>query len=312
MILITGANGFLGSWVCHYLEFRRLPWLGVCLPNSVNWKLQNLPKKNILEIKSVDWPKLVQQINPNAIISLDWAGVGNNSRNEEKIQSENIERICRLANAATESKVAFFMSFGSQAENGPINIPADELNYDQPTTSYGRAKISLRLELEKIFEQSSTRFVWGRIFSAYGQLDNEVWLIPSLVNSLLSENEFSLTRGDQKWSYLHAFDFARAVESILLDFRIEGVVNIGHNKIKTIRDVAHYVAVSLGRESLLRIGDEPFREDQVFHLEPIIGKLSHASWSPIISLEDGLDGYISWKKKTRAEFAGIKLPFAPE
>ena len=99
----------------------------------------------------------------------------------------------------------------------------------------------------KVFVNSSTEFVWGRIFSVYGEMDNPNWLIPSLITSLKRGEQFSLTSGNQDWSYLNVRDFVVAVDLLrqYSDSKNQ-IVNIGNPVTIRILEVAEYVAKELG------------------------------------------------------------------
>jgi nucleoside-diphosphate-sugar epimerase len=237
------------------------------------------------------------------LISADWSGVDSLDRNSKLIQSANLNRIKSLADVAIQIGVDTFITFGSQAENGPINTPAEEINYDCATTSYGQAKIELRKLLNIKFEKSGTRFIWGRIFSTYGPQDNPNWLLPSMINSLNAGKSFSLTSGDQVWSYLHAYDFCLAIDQIINHGSIQGVINIGNENTMTIREIVSHVGYYMDKLTLLQFGNSEYRNDQVMFLQPKTTKLNSVGWRPQVELFDGLDDLINWHQKGTCKFS---------
>ena len=293
-VLITGASGFLGSWISHHLNHQDLEVFAVSRPSDSMSRLSTLPKSCVYECVEQNWTSLIREISPNVVISADWSGVDSASKNSFDVQMPNIKRISALATASLESNVDTFLTFGSQAENGPINISSEEINYDYATTAYGRAKIEVRKLLEEKFQNSNTRFVWGRIFSTYGPLDNSTWLLPSLIQTLINNQSFNLTSGDQVWSYLHVYDFCTAITLLINSSQIRGVVNIGNEQTMKIREIAESVAESLGKQSLLNVGVSDYRIDQVMLLQPITAKLNSIGWKPVIDINDGLPDLVRW------------------
>ena len=77
-----------------------------------------------------------------------------------------------------------------------------------------------------------TRFVWMRIFSTYGPLDTGAWLIPQTVDSLSLGKSMDLTKGEQEWSYLHAYDLARAFGAVVDNPAVAGVD--GHTQMNAV------------------------------------------------------------------------------
>jgi nucleoside-diphosphate-sugar epimerase len=311
MILITGANGFLGSWICKLLAKHDANWRGLINLDSNTNRFNKSELNNLIVSRSDSWGDVIRAIKPEVVISCDWSGVSNFDRNADHVQNNNVSRIEKLACASSESGVKRFISFGSQAENGPINIVAEEINYDQPTTKYGVAKVETRMLLEKIFADSETTFIWGRIFSTYGEMDNLNWLIPSMVKSFSLGREFNLTSGLQDWSFLHAYDFSKAIFGILNSPNAEGLFNIGSSQTIKIIDVANFIAKTMDSKSLLRIGSEKLRQDQVLLLKPNTKKLGAIGWSPEIEINEGLLSYINWYRNQSSNFKGINLSQFP-
>lgn len=312
MILVTGANGFLGSWVCKILQKNHMNWRGLISSDSNTNRFIQAERVNLIVSTSDKWGDVIRATKPSIVISCDWSGVSNKDRNSIEIQNSNISRIEKLAYASRKYRVKRFISFGSQAENGPINIAADEKNYDRPTSNYGIAKVQTRISLEKIFTNSETRFTWGRIFSTYGEMDNLNWLIPSMVKSFSQGEEFNLTYGLQDWSFLHAYDFANAIIKILNSPEAQGLFNIGNSKTTKIIDVANYISTAMDSASLLKVGSEKLREDQVLFLKPKTENLESIGWQPVVEIEEGLLNYINWFKNNTSQFRGINLPQYPK
>lgn len=295
-IVITGATGFLGSWLAHYYFSMGYKTFALGRPKDKTSRLLRFPNNQLFLADVEKWPGIIAEIKPTSIISADWAGVDAASRNSPKVQSENLSRVMKLAESAVANQVKNFLTFGSQAENGPINVAAEEKNYDCATTAYGQGKIQLRRSLEKFFENTSVRFIWGRIFSTYGPFDNPEWLLPSLIRSLLKKEKFALTTGKQIWSYLHAHDLCRATQMCLNDYSISGLVNIGNDEVSTIYDYACHLGNLMDGLDLLEFGNEDFRADQVMHLEPINRTLSTRGWEPSIHTLEGLKDLVKWHK----------------
>lgn len=293
-VLVTGASGFLGSWLCYHLNSKGYEVLAVTRPNKKIPRLERFPKSLVFACAESHWPSMIASLKPKVVIAADWSGVDSESRNLLEIQLKNVDRIERLADACITNNVETFITFGSHAENGPINIPAKELNYDNATTAYGKVKVELRKRLSEKLNHTSTRFIWGRIFNIYGALDNPIWFLPSLINSILDSKPFSMTSGNQVWSYLHAHDFCTAVNDLIESDTIKGVVNIGSEQTIIIRDIANYVAVTLNRESLLQFGSTNYRNDQVMILQPITSTLSYLGWKPSIDIYSGLEDLVNW------------------
>jgi len=311
MILIIGGNGFLGSWFTLNCFAKKENFTVLTSKKSNLARIVQIPQERIVQLDQSEWPGFISKLRPAKIVSFDWAGVTSEQRNSTEIQNLNISRVLQVARAGIESGVGTFLTFGSQAENGPINKPANEFNYDLPTTAYGAAKVALRIQLQEEFKATESRLVWGRIFSTYGEMDNRNWLIPSLIHSLNQNKVFSLTSGEQVWSYLHARDFVNAVSLLLsCEFSKDVLVNIGNPNVMTISTIAKLIGDQLGVPELLSFGTTQFRPDQVTHLEPVTTTLSDIGWKTSVDVNQGISDILRWYSGEKVEYGSLLLPSA--
>lgn len=291
-VVVTGSSGFLGSWICRVLaESHEV--VALVRPTSNLFRLSGISNLRILPSDVYEWAKCISDEKPDVLILSDWWGVGNAERNDQR-QFENIVRMCDLARVAKMVGIESVIGVGSQAELGPVADVITEDLPDQPTTKYGFAKAEARLKLRNILRDSSTRFVWMRIFSTYGPLDIGNWLIPQTIDSLKSGHKMKLTKGEQQWSYLHAFDLAMAFKTVIDASEISGTVNVGNPKTIILKEAVVSIASKLGAQELLEFGAVEYREDQVMKLQPLCEKLTRLGWRPQIEFEAGISQTIKW------------------
>jgi nucleoside-diphosphate-sugar epimerase len=294
-ILVTGSSGFLGSWICRVLA-EHFEVTALVRPTSDLFRLTGVNDLKIVSIETTEWPGYISHSKPDVLILVDWWGVGNQDRNDSR-QYGNIYRMCDLAKSAKEAGVGTVIGVGSQAELGPIENDISEDLPDQPTTKYGFAKAEARLKLRNIFKGSKTRFVWMRVFSTYGPLDTGNWLIPQTVDSIIQGKGMKLTKGEQEWSYLHAYDLALGFKKAIETESIGGTVNIGNPETIILRDAVTSIARKLDAQNLLDFGAIEYREDQVMKLKPLCEKLSKAGWKPEVEFESGINQTMNWLER---------------
>jgi len=293
-VVVTGASGFLGSWICRILS-KNYQVFAIMREDSDDFRVKNIESLAVLKICPTDWQRTISELEPDVIVACHWSGVGNQERNSPG-QLSNVNLMVELAEYATRFNLSTFIGLGSQAELGPVPGPILENAGDNPTTTYGEAKVLVRSELERIFLGSSTRFSWVRVFSTYGPLDSDSWLIPNTISKLLKDEKVELTEGTQKWSFLHVIDAAFAIEKIIEEDSIAGVVHLGNPITQEIRDAVISIASQLDKISLLEFGAIPFRDDQVVSMMPICTKLASVGWSPQVNFDEGVSELISWMR----------------
>jgi len=291
-ILVTGSSGFLGSWICRVLS-EEYEVLALVRDTSNLSKLSDLQNLTIIQLKASDWVDFILESAPDVLILNHWSGVSNENRNDAK-QFANVDSIRNLAKAALNGGVKTIIGVGSQAELGPIDSRISENAVDNPTSIYGQAKVSARLQLDHMTQCLDSRFVWMRIFSTYGPLDDGSWLIPNIVDALKENSSVSLTKGEQQWSYLHAYDLALAFRTVIANIGISGIVNVGNPETISIYEVASIIGEILDKRQLLKFGELDYRPDQVMRLQPLCEKLTSAGWQPQIGFMDGIKQTIDW------------------
>ena len=291
-IVISGANGFLGSWIAAVLSTDH-EVTALVRESSDLRNLSHLPSVQIVRLNPPSWERFISEIRPNVLIVNHWEGVGNKDRDSPK-QFNNLELIHKFVSAAVKAGTETLIGVGSQAELGPISSHISESAPDNPLTNYAKAKVKARSLIQKSISDADFRFVWMRIFSTYGPLDEGSWLIPNIVDSLLLNEVARLTKGEQEWSYLHAYDLANAFSTVLKNPEISGIVNVGNPQTITIREVALKIGHILCKPELLDFGALDYRSDQVMSLRPRCESLTRFGWYPQISFDCGLKQTIDW------------------
>ena len=295
-ILITGASGFLGSWLVR--EFLENNYQVIALVRSKDkaWRINGLQNIEIIESDPKEWSSILAKQNPNIVLSADWNGVEANVRADADLQISNISRIMELANSAKVAGVEKFVHLGSQSELGVSSKIFQDDSEDNPSTEYAKAKVELKRQLLDCFKESKTILMWARVFSVYGPMENSSAMIPSLMRSLISGQSFLTTSGNQEWSYLYASDFSAATRVSVENCQTSRVFNIGNPVSTQIKKVFEILARTMSNHDLIKIGglEDSFARQYNLKVNPDF--LIDLNWTPLINLETGLDRTLRWWK----------------
>lgn len=298
-VLVTGACGFVGSAVVRELIRTGRSVAIVLRASSDTRRLAGLMDRltlvraDLADIGAIEPP--LRDFAPQALLHLAWDGVKGADRNSP-IQAGNIATSVGLYQLAARLDCQFFLGLGSQAEYGPAAGKLDERAPTRPTTVYGAAKLATCLVLERMAAAEGRKFAWLRLFSSYGCDDDPSWLIPYMANALLRGERPSVTAAEQLWDYIHVDDAARAVVSVM-DAGATGVFNLGSGHAAPLRAVMETLRDLIDPALPIGFGEQPYRPDQVMHLEADIGALqARAGWQPRVSLEEGLRQIVAWHR----------------
>ncbi len=298
-VFLTGATGFVGSYVARRLLFEGRHEVAALIRRSSDpWRIRDvlgsLVRINgeLSDLASIR-PALTD-FRPDVVIHLAWGGVGNQYRNDP-VQVANIDSTLELVRLTRDVGARVWVGLGSQAEYGPTDGPILENAPTRPTTLYGISKLSAGLLSRHFCAEYGLRYAWLRLFSTYGPMDDPSWMIPYLINQLLRSEKPSLTLGTQLWDYVYVGDAARAIERVALTDGVSGVFNLGSGRPQTIRAIVETIREMVDPALPLGFGEVPFRPDQVMHLEAVVERLKdEVAWTPEVNLENGMRRTVAW------------------
>ena len=305
-VLLTGASGFVGSYVLR----RLLAESGVEVAAVVRrpeeaWRIRDELGRTRTFALGLDEPEKLRaalgDFRPTHVVHLAWAGVLGRNRNDAA-QHVNVFHSMRLLELALDAGATHFVGLGSQAEYGPCQARIDETTPTAPTTLYGAAKLSTSLMASRLCEQRGARFAWLRLFSSYGPQDSPEWMIPYLALKLLHRERPAVTAAEQLWDYVFVDDAAAAVVAVTRSPSASGVFNLGSGTAPRLRDIIERVRDAIDPSLPIGFGEVPYRPDQVMHLEADIGRLARATgWGPKVGLDEGIRRTVDWYREHDAE-----------
>jgi nucleoside-diphosphate-sugar epimerase len=114
-----------------------------------------------------------------------------------------------------------------------------------------------------------------------------------------------LTPGEQRWDYLYVQDAAEAISQAGIAARAEGIYNIGSGMAHTIRGVVERIRDQIDPTLPLGLGEIPYRQDQVMHLQADISRFQgDTRWAPTTGIDDGIRHTVDWYRTAKPEDKG--------
>lgn len=275
-VLITGITGFLGSHVAESLISNNIQVIGLKRKDSNIWRCEEFKDK----IQWVDIDEKgffvdeLKKYSFDTVIHGAWIGVESNTRNDWNEQSKNISFLVSLLEVIKIVDVKKFIFLGSQAEYGNIDGKISEDYKPNALNAYGGIKLAC-LEIVKAFcETNDINWIWLRLFSLFGEKENQNWLIPSLIASMLTDEQMDFTPGEQKYAYLYVKDYTSIMNKIVTMSIESGVYNVSSNQTRTIKSLVEDIRDYINPKFILNFGALNYRDNQSMHIEGNIMKLS--------------------------------------
>lgn len=293
-ILLTGATGFIGRGVTSELIKRGYtiyaPSTSISLPETeglIQVKLDLFDKNAVEEyLKQNEFDNLIHlawYLGPNVEFSdlnLDWIGVSLHLLKTFKKYGGK-----RILFAGSMSEYDY--AYGYCKEHlTPLN------NY----TLYGKCKANLFHVVSDYTQQEGLDLKWARIFNVYGPYEKSSRLMPSVIRSILNNEDIKVSSCERYQSYLHVFDMADALASFF-ESNVQGPVNISSGIPVKLKDIVEKIAELMEYKGEISYGAIPPNFENFLVVGSNEKLIKEVGWTPKIDLESGLKQTIDWWRK---------------
>jgi UDP-glucose 4-epimerase len=166
-VLITGANGFIGTHLCHELSNRNVEFRATARSANEN-NYADFVRCDLETTESLN------QLIEGCDIVVHLAGRAHVTRDDsqEKYQVANEFVTQRLANAAVQNGIARFVYISSIKVNGESSgrgLPIHQSDTPNPLDDYGRSKLAAEQALQGICRVNNMDYVIIRPTLVYGK-----------------------------------------------------------------------------------------------------------------------------------------------
>lgn len=299
-VLLTGATGFVGSHVLRGLvakghEVHCLVRRGSSVESlrhvSDAYSIVEGDLSHAERLSSV-----VQQLRPEAAVHLAWYAVP--GRYWEASENLGCVRFSLdLADQLAKAGCRRLIVAGSCAEyDWRYGFLSEDSTPCNPSTLYGACKHGLRLILERYCTNAGLELAWPRFFFLYGPMEKPQRLASSVIRHLLEGKTAPCSSGNQIRDFLYIEDAAAAVCAILAS-SLRGPVNVASGIPLSVRSFVDRIAVQIGEPNRIDYGATPMDPTEPPLLVGDIRRLTtQTTWTPQVSLEEGLRRTIDWWK----------------
>jgi len=299
--LITGGNGFIGSFIANKLMDLNLEVIILSNIEEYNWRIQDINKcefekcdiTNKSEVK-----RSINKIKPDIIFHL--AGYVNPERNINVTQkgfSVNLIGTQNLILSLMEHEYDLFVNTGSSDEYGYNIAPFIEEMRERPVSPYSASKVAATYYCEMISYIYNKPIITVRPFLPYGPKQLAKLLVPWLIFSSLEKREILLTPCEQTRDFIYIDDVAEAYISLAKNtekVRSCGVFNIGSGEEVQIIRIVNLIKDKLKSNKII-IGGKDYRAGEAMHFYSSIDKIKKITgWAPKWSIDDGIETTINW------------------
>lgn len=315
-ILITGADGFIGSHLvelllkknynvtalCHYNSHNELGWL--------KYSAKNKPRKlkiitgdinddifcdNILKSQDV-------LVNLAALISIP-----HSYTNPRIYFKTNVDGSMNLAKSSLKNKLKKIIHISTSEVYGTaIYVPIDEKHDLQPQSPYSASKISAETVMRSFHYSYGLPVVILRLFNTFGPRQSIRAVIPKIISQLLSDKkEIYLGNLKPTRDFNYVLDTCSAIELASNKLKVGQIYNYGSGEEINIKDLFKLISKVIGVNAKLTTKKNLLRpkKSEVFRLLCDNKRfISATNFKPKFNLKKGLIKTIEWYKDNLDEY----------
>jgi len=258
-VLVTGATGFIGSYVvkellkqrCHVIATSR----NLDKARSYKWfsQVEYIPCD--LNIMQENFLQFFQQ--PDLLIHLAWEGLPNYK--DLFHLEKNLFFNYRFLKNMLEHGLKYLVVTGTCFEYGMQSGALSEDMETKPDNTYGLAKDTLRKFLEQLQKRIDFELKWVRLFYMYGKGQSSNSILSLLERALeKGETSFNMSGGEQLRDYLPVGKVAEYIVNIAMQNKVIGIINCCSGNPISIRKLVEKYLKEKQKNIHLNLGYYPY------------------------------------------------------
>ena len=256
-IIITGANGFLGSSLTKKMVDNNVEVVAL----DISFSKSRLPVSKLITpievgLESIEEIfRVIPQGEYDALYHFAWQGVNGPEKGDPSIQLKNCQMTLNCAKVASKLGCKKILCAGTISEQAVNSLP----NLDKTSGGmiYGVAKHCAHLMLESSCKNIGLGFVWMQFSNIYGPNNKTGNLVSYTVGELLKGNEATFGPAMQPYDFIYVDDLLEAIYLLGERENVRDCYFIGSGEPRILKDYLLEIGRLYGREDLIKIGVRP-------------------------------------------------------
>lgn len=289
-VLVTGANGFIGSHLTSYLIEKGYQVIGIDIENKNNVIAINM--ENYLDVR-----EMLKNEKPEFVVhAAGSADVSNSFKNAHLDYRSNVTCTHNLLFALKELDLKPRIIFLSSAAiyGNPKSLPISEEAERNPLSPYALHKAMCEDICLYFINNYGFDIKVARIFSAYGNgLRKQIFW--DMNTKLKNTNEINLFgTGKETRDYIHIDDVVKSIDLLINTNDNNNVYNIANGQEVSIREVAECFALANRKEISIIKFNNINREGEPLNWRADISRIKKLGYQRSVPLKHGIENYVKW------------------
>lgn len=256
-VIITGANGFIGSSLVKKMIENNVHVVGL----DISFENSNIPESDFVEKIEVSLENVEEMLKKIPVDSYDafyhlaWQGVNGSDKADPNVQLKNCQMTINCATAAKNLNCKKLLCAGTIAEQATKSLPLIEKA--SGGMMYGVAKYCTHLILENYCKSIEQKFVWMQFSNIYGPTNKTGNLVSYTLDELAKGNEATFGPALQPYDFIYVDDLIEAVYRLGKKDTLDNFYFIGSGEPRLLSEYLIEIGQVYGCEELIKIGVRP-------------------------------------------------------
>lgn len=302
-VLITGANGFLGSHIVERMISQNADLSVIVRESSDLWRIEEHIKGiRIFNADMQDFTAIyecVKTIRPDVIFHMAAYGVDSRQKDVFTAIYSNLLGTVNILVSAGKAGCPRLINSGTSMQYGNKEGKVDEDASYNPNNIYGSTKAASTIMAHQLAADLGIGIVTIIPFGVFGEKEGSYKFFPHVILSALNNREINLTSCEQYRDYCY-------VENIIDGFLIAAqaqqikseIFNIGNGFTQPLKYYVDLIIKEVNSAAKINYGVLEQRKNDLWNPLPNVGKINGTlGWKPKISIEDGIRSTVRWYKE---------------
>ena len=278
-VIVTGANGFIGSTLIKKLLKNNIRVLAIDLAFS---NLTLLDDKNLTKVESniTDLKAIVNSLEYqdfDVFYHFAWRGVNGPEKADPDIQIQNIQIAINAAKLSKMLSCKRFLCSGTIAERGLASL--SHLQQTNGGMMYSAGKHSANLMLETYCKYIGLDFVWMQFSNIYGPGNRTGNLVSYTINKLSESCDAEFGPANQPYDFIYIDDLIEAVYRLGITKTKQCFYFIGSGRPRILKEYLFEIGELMNKKEKIRIGqrvdDGILYTEDMFDIAPLVSEIGH-------------------------------------
>ena len=254
-VIITGANGFIGSSLIKKMVANNVEVVAV----DITFAGDRLPATDLItKIEPGVDAALADKIPAgeyDAFYHLAWRGVNGAEKADPTVQLANIQMAVDCANICKKLSVKKYLCAGTVAENATFSL--SNLQQTSGGMMSGVAKHACRLIVEDYCKNIGQNFVWMQFSNIYGVGNKTGNLVSYTLGELMAGKEATFSPALQPYDFIYVEDLIEAVYRLGANETKKAFYYIGSGSPRILKNYLLRIGELVGYADKVGIGIRP-------------------------------------------------------